>query len=429
MKITVHGGTDMARALEYWPTPEACEELIIDAPEARRFTNCLLGSPINCRVSVTPTNLPEVSYAGMFAQCRMLEWQPILNMSNCVNAAAMFKQCESMRFSVYGFRHTSKVRDMRQCFWGCTNFSGNGLQRWDFSSLHTADSMRNFAGRTKFHTRYYDGLIENLYEQAKSGTLPTPMYAVDFGNAKFTPHVAEKRAYLIEYGWEIIDGGEVPYELSPLEQAFTRAIDDRLEANEFPGTIDLSPMCRSHRNGILISPQHVLYVKHYQPRPGQSISFWNGETATVQKCTPGEYDIAVATLTNPVTTRPALVFPADWKQQMPMAAGPPSQYPSGTRPPMVWSNQRNEIGIWDFSYADDYPPTCQATVPIDPLRDAWFRGIKVGDSGSPICLVYDDRLVVAFALVSSAGSGVFTGSVREWLDEVTQGMVEEVVAA
>jgi hypothetical protein len=188
-------------------------------------------------------------------------------------------------------------------------------------------------------------------------------------------------------------------------------------------------MCRSHRNGILISPQHVLYVKHYQPRPGQSISFWNGETATVQKCTPGDYDIAVATLVNPVTTRPALVFPADWKQQMPMAAGPPSQYPSGTRPPMVWSNQRNEIGIWDFSYADDYPPTCQATIPVDPLRDAWFRGIKVGDSGSPICCVYGDRLVVAFALVSSAGSGVFTGSVREWLDEVTQGMVEEVVVA
>jgi len=426
MKITVQGGTDMARALEAWPVPEACDELIIDAPEARRFTNCLLGSPIDCRIRVTPTNLPEVSYAGLFSQCRMLNYQPILDMSNCVNAAALFKECREMRFSVYWFRHTSKVRDMRQCFWGCTNFSGNGLQSWDFSSLHTADSMRNFAGRTKFFTRFYDGLIENLYEQAKTGTLPTPMNAVDFGEAKFTPHVAKKREFLISFGWEIIDGGEVPYELSPLEQAFTRAIDERLESNEFPGSIDLSPMCRSHRNGILISPQHVLYVKHYQPRPGQSISFWNGETATVQKCTPGDYDIAVATLRDPVAIRPALVMPSDWKEKMPMASGPPTQYPIGTRPPMIWSNRLNEIGLWDFSYADDFPPFCQGTMPVDPLRDAWHRGIRLGDSGSPVCFVFGDRLVVAYSLATSGGTGVFTGSVREWLDEVTYGTLEEV---
>ena len=69
MKITVHGGTDMARALESWPVPEACDELTIDAPQARRFTNCLLNSPINCRVTVVPTENDAVSYAGLFAGC------------------------------------------------------------------------------------------------------------------------------------------------------------------------------------------------------------------------------------------------------------------------------------------------------------------------------------------------------------------------
>lgn len=429
MKITVTGGMDMARALEEWRVPSACEELVIDAPNARRFTNCFLNSPINCRIRITPTALPEVSYAGLFSMCRELSHQPFLDMSRCISMAAMFKGNEAMRYNLYVMRDTSKVRDMRQCFLGCTNYSGMGLQEWDFSGLASPNSMTFFATRTTFQSRFYDGLIENLYEQAKVGTLPTPMHRVDFGNAKFSPHVKEKREFLISYGWEIMDNGEIPYELSKLDQAFIRAIDDRLEANEFPGSIDLGPMCRSARNGILISPRHVLYVRHFQPRPGQSVSFWNGETAIVQRNIPNSWDISVAELREPVSTRPALVFPADWKTQMPMLAGPPSQYPSGTRPPMIWSNRLNEIGLWDLSYADDYPPQAQAANPVDPLREAWFQGIAVGDSGSPVCCVYGDRLVVAFPLAMSTGSGVFTGAVREWLDEVTQGMVEEVTAA
>jgi hypothetical protein len=429
MRITVQGGVDMARALEEWRLPAACEELVIDAPNARRFTNCLLNSPIDCRVEITPTNLPEVSYAGLFSLCRALNNQPKIDMRNCVSMAAMFKQNESMRYSLYGLKETANVRDMRQCFLGCTFFSGNGLQEWDFTGLASPNSMTFFATRTTFFTRYYDGLIENLYEQAKTGLLPTPMNRVDFGNAKFSPHVADKREYVIRYGWEIMDGGQVPYELSPLEKAFIASVDDRLEANEFPGTIDLGPICRSARGGILISPRHVLYVKHYQPAAGQAISLWSGETAIVERSTAGGWDIAVATLRDPVSTQPALVFPANWKTLMPSMAGPPSQYPDGARPPLLWANRLNEIGLWDLSYADDYPPQAQSIKPIDPLREQWFRGIFVGDSGSPVCCVYGDRLVVAFPLAMSSGSGVFTGSVREWLDEVTQGMVEEVVAA
>lgn len=429
MRITVQGGTDMARALEEWRLPAACEELVIDAPSARRFTNCLLNSPINCRVQVTPTNLPEVSYAGLFSLCRSLNHQPKIDMRNCVSMAAMFKQNEEMRYSVYALKETSKVRDMRQCFLGCTYFSGNGLQEWDFTGLSSQNSMTFFATRTTFYTRYYDGLIENLYEQAKTGLLPTPMIRVDFGNAKFSPHVRDKREFLIRYGWEIVDGGEVPYELSPLEKAFISSVDDRLEANEFPGTIDLGPVCRSARNGILISPRHVLYVRHYQPTPGQTISLWSGETAVVEKNIPGSWDVSVAVLRHSVSTRPALVFPANWKTLMPTMAGPPTQYPDGTRPPVLWFNRLNEVGIWDLSYASEYPPQGQSIRPVDPLRDQWFRGISMGDSGSPVCCVYGGRLVVAYALTNAGGNGVFTGSVREWLDEATNGMVEDFVAA
>jgi len=426
MKITVHGGTDMARALEFWPVPEACEELVIDAPLARRFTNCLLNSPVNCRVTVVPTENDAVSYAGLFSGCRFLQHQPMADTSKCINMAAFLKGCREARFNLLHFRHTANVRDMRQCLMGCVNLAGNGLQEWDFSGLSSEDAMRNFAHGTSFQTRYYDGLVENLFNQAKAGTLPTPMKAVDFGAARFSPRVKEMRHFVIGYGWDITDGGEVPYELSPLEAEFSDSVDRRLEVNDFPGDIDLSPVVRTARNGILISPRHVLYVKHYQPRPGQTITFWNGEQAVIQKSTPGDWDIAVATLKNPVSIRPALVFGPEWKRQMPLLEGPPSRYPDGTKPAMLFCNQREEVGIWDWSFASFYPPSSQCLKPTDPLRAAHYIGISVGDSGSPICAVYGNRLVVAYALVSSMGSGVFTGAVSEWLSEVTSGEIEYV---
>jgi hypothetical protein len=92
---------------------------------------------------------------------------------------------------------------MRQMFMGCTVWSGNGPQEFDFSSLSSEDAMRNFATGTKARTVYYDQWIDNLYDQAKAGTLPTPMNAVAFGSAQYSPVMAEKRQYLVNYGWEI----------------------------------------------------------------------------------------------------------------------------------------------------------------------------------------------------------------------------------
>lgn len=424
MKITVHGGTDMRRALEAWIVPETCEELILDAPQARRFTNCLLNSLVTCRVTVKPTENDAVSYAGLFSGCRYLVNQPMVDVSKCINLAAFLKSCRSARFNLYHFRHTARVRDMRQCLWGCENISGIGLQAWDFSGLSSEDSMRNFAGNTNFQTRYYDSLIENLYSQAKAGTLPTPMRAVDFGSARYSPVVAPLHKYVVDYGWEILDGGPVTADLSPTEKELSRSVDSRLTAGQFPGTIDLSPMATSSRNGILISPQHVLYVRHYQPRPGQAVTFWGGEKAVVASCTPGDWDVAVATLRDPVAIRPALVFGVDWEEKMPLLAGPPSQYPAGTSPPVVWKNRNQQIGVADLMYARGMPPTSHIKQSADPKRAAHSVDIRVGDSGSPCCCVIGDRLVVAHALADSRGMGVFTGGITEWLREVTQNQVQ-----
>lgn len=425
MKIVVHGGSDMALALSDFGPPASCERVVVSAPESRRFTHLFADSPIDCIVEIVPP-VSDVTYAGMFSGCTKLSHQPFIDMSNCINAAAMFKDCKSARFNMFSMRNTKKVRNMRQCFAGCESLSGNGLQGWDYSGLRGTEAMRNFAGGTRFYTTYYDNIIRRWYEQASAGQLPTPMYGVDMGSARYSPSVAGVRQFLIDYGWEISDGGEVPYSLSELEKEFIRSIDDRLEAADFPGTIDLSPVCKSARNGILISPKHVLYVKHYQPVVGQSVSFWGGETATVQSCVAGDWDVAVATLATPVAVRPALVMPANWKERMPTMYGPPSAYPNGVNPPMLWVNRLNEVGLWDLSYAKDYPAVCQGTKPSDPLRARHFRGIAVGDSGSPVCCVHGDRLVVAFPLASSSGSGVFTGAIHDWLNSTTNGAIESV---
>jgi hypothetical protein len=417
MILTITDTNDPNRALEGWAPPPLCEELVIDCPQARRFTNCLLNSPINCRVRITPTTEQAVSYAGLFAGCKQLTWQPSMDTSRCINMAAMWKGCESMRFSHHWLK-TSNARDMRQMFMGCSSWAGNGPQEFDFSSLSSEDAMRNFATGTKARTVYYDQWIDNLYDQAQAGTLPTPMNAVAFGSAQYSPVMAEKRQYLVNYGWEIIDGGEVPISLSPLEVAFSEAVDSRLEQQQFPGSIDLSPVCRTMRGGIAITPRHTLHVRHYMPPVGQPIKLWNGEEARVQAIEHGDWDVAIATLDRDCDVTPALVMPRNWQELLPNAAGPPCGYPAGTRPPLLVFNRNNRIGIWDLSYISTTKPLAQPQESAEPDRAEHHMGMESGDSGSPVCFVYGDRLVAAWSASNSDGSGVWLAGVRDWADAV-----------
>lgn len=419
MKITISDSTDLLRKLEGWAPPASCDEVYIDCPKARRFTNCFLNSPINCRVRVQITSEQAVSYAGLFSGCENLNYQPLMDTTKCINMAAMFKNCRSMRFSLH-WMTTSNVRDMRQMFMGCDVFSGNGPAYWDFSGLAGEDSMRNFATGTNFRTVYYDQIIRNLHRQAVAGTLPTPMQNVDMGSARYSPAVAEERAFLAAYGWDIRDGGEVPISLSPLEVSFSTSVDQRLDEGEFPGNIDLSPVCRTLRNGIAISTRHTLHVRHYMPPAGQPIKFWNGEEARVEKCeaNPGTWDIAIATLDRDVSVTPALALQWDYKQLLPNIDGPPSSYPDGTRMPLVWFNRKNEIHMMDLSFVQKTTPTAYVARPVDPQRDAYLGGVQAGDSGSPACLVHGNRLVISHPISNSQGTGVWFSGVLGWAEAV-----------
>jgi len=419
MILTISDADNMFRALEGWVPPDACHEVIVDCRKARRFTNCFLNSAINCRVRILPTSESAVSYAGLFSGCTNLNSQPFLDSSKCINMAAMFKNCSRMHFSLHWLQ-TSNVRDMRQMLMGCTYFSGNGPGYWDFSSLSSEHAMSNFATGTKFRTMYYDKILENLHRQAMAKTLPTPMRNVDMGAAKYSPAVAAKRQQLVDYGWEISDGGEVFANISRTETEFSNAVDDRLRSGSFPGDIDLSAVCTTARNGIAITPRHTLHVRHYMPRPGQPIKFWNGAEANVSKCeaNPESWDIAIATLDRDVAVKPALVMPHTYGDLLPNAIGPPSQYPPGTTMPMLWFNQRNKLHVSDFSYLSSTSPTAHMTRPMDQLRLQYFGGIAVGDSGSPACFVSGNRLVVSHAIANSNGAGVWLAGLLDWATAV-----------
>ena len=403
--------------------PEDCFKVIIDAPMNTKFVNFFLNSNINKRVVINPPsdNVQLVNYAGMFSGCRQLNAEPEFDGSKNISMAAFYKSCESMRFNVAKI-DTSKVRDFRQCFWGAVNYSGIGLREWDFSSVVGPDAFNNFfGGGSKMEIRFYDELIINLHDQMKAGTLPTPMVKVDLADSQYSPYVAARRQELIDYGWDLRDGGEVPYELSPLEKYFTKSIDDRLANGTFPGDIDISPVCIGSRNGLLISPRHTLHVRHYMPSVGQKMELASGEIVEVAGVDSGWYsqDIGIATLKEDATTRPAMVLPKNWPDLLPNLVGPPTKYPNGVAPPMI-KFKKKHTGLCDAGWARTDVGSAGAgmRVPFDPVRKAWWQDIVVGDSGSAICFVYGDRLVASYALATSGGTGIFLASLRDLIDPV-----------
>lgn len=414
---------DLKRAFENFKWPE-CTSVVLDTPTVSKFVNCFLNSDLNARVTITPPadDVPFVNYAGMFSGCRNLSSQPVFDCSKNKSMAAMFKMCENIRFSLHNI-DTSKVLDFRQCFWGAKNYSGNGIQSWDFRSARSPDAFNNFfGGGSGVRTIFYDQFIESLHTQMKDGTLPTPMKSVDMGASQYSPYIASKRQELIDYGWELIDAGEVPCELSKMEIHFSECVDSRLKDNNFPGDIDFGPVCIGPRNGILVTPRHIIHVRHYMPSPGQSMPLMSGETVVVDKVESGfmGLDIGIATLKEDAKTRPTLIMPRNWEELMPSLGGPPTSYPKGVAPAVIRFKRGGIPTLNDIAYiGNKNTPSAACITPVSELRLSYFKGINVGDSGSAVCFVDNQRLVLAYSLTSSDGSGIaLVGKLRDLIDEV-----------
>ena len=148
MNLTIStDDADLTLALEGWSPPPSCETLYVNAPNARKAVNFLLQSPVNCRVVF---RFPEaaINMAGLFSMCIDLQHQPVIEgLCAATSLAAAFKANRECRYSMHWLAPiTSGCRDYRQMFWGAINFSGNGVQDFDFSSVTSPLGMRNFFG-------------------------------------------------------------------------------------------------------------------------------------------------------------------------------------------------------------------------------------------------------------------------------------------
>jgi hypothetical protein len=412
---------------------EDCSKLIIDAPKNQRFVNFFLNSDINVAVDIAPSDMDWVNYAGFFSGCKNLSHVPKWDNSKNRSMAAMFKSCENMRFSLYGL-DTSNTTDFRQCFWGAKNYSGNGPQSWNFSSARSPDAMRNFmGGGCSMRQAYYDQFIESLWNQMQAGTLPTPMQDVDMGDSKYSPYYAGMRQELIDYGWELLDGGQaVPtVEPSKWEKEFFNSVHDRIanDPDNWLDGVDMSCHTRSSHGGILISPRHMIYAYHWMPPVGKKVVFWNGQEGIVEHRDAGlvNYgDLVLVRLKEPVQgANPVLFLEKDWEKQCPQLAvyGPPSPFLPMENIPTIWLDQRDRACVSAVSFITPYPRMPSrviVVVPEHPVFRSKYKDAIPGDSGSPQCFLYKNRFVFSHP-ITSGGAGIGTWvnlkEVRDYIDD------------
>ena len=412
--------------------PKDCVKLIIDAPKNQKFVNFFLNSDIDVAVEIMPSDMEWVNYAGFFAGCKNLSHMPKWDNSKNKSMAAMFKSCENMRFSLHGL-DTSNTTDFRQCFWGAKYYSGNGTQTWDFSSVRSPDGMRNFmGGGCSMYQRYYDQFIENLWNQMKAGTLPTPMEDVEMGDSQYSPYYAGMRQELIDYGWELLDGGQaVPtVEPSKWEKVFYNSVYDRIvnDPENWLDGIDMSCHTRSSQGGILISPRHMIYAYHYPPSVGKKVVFWNGQEGIVED-RDGNIakwgDLILVRLKEPVEgANPVLFLNKDWKAQCPQLAvyGPPSPFQPMQNIPTVWLDKGDRACVSTVSFIREWPQAPNyviMTMPENPVFKSKYKDAIPGDSGSPQCFLYNDRFVFSHPITMGGpgrGTWINLKEVRDYID-------------
>lgn len=155
--------------------------------------------------------------------------------------------------------------------------------------------------------------------------------------------------------------------------------------------------------GILISPRHVLFAKHFTPATPCTLRFVTADSVTVERTMtrtatlPSDpnnpTDIAVGVLNEDVPSfiSFALVLPAT------------APLLSGYCVPAVITDQDEQLLVADVA-AMNSALFCQT--PTEPHRLERNEAFISGDSGGPICVVTDGQLIVLGCLTfGGAGSG------------------------
>lgn len=174
-------------------------------------------------------------------------------------------------------------------------------------------------------------------------------------------------------------------------------------------SIDLTPISPWNSDGgtlkagILISPRHVLFAKHFTPATPCAIRFVTAENVMVERTltqtsalmsdpnNPTDLSVGVLSEDVPETIGFATVLSANAANM------------AGYRVPVVIIDQEEKLLVADVS-AMHSALFCQ--VPVEEARIDRNEAFISGDSGGPICAVADGRLAVLGCLTfDGAGSG------------------------
>lgn len=434
MRLTVTGATEHVRTFEGFVPPVGCQEVLFEDGEwkcnATKFVNTFLNSPIDCLVTIRECP-PGTNMAGVFANCSRLTVPPVLESTQWVKGtAALYKGCSSLtRVRVM---KTQRATDMRQMFMGCTNLTGEGV-RIDCPAVRGPDGMSNFATGCNFTRDHYSRLLDQLHFQMRAGTLPSPMVNVNFGGSTYHPWQEEKRQRLIEYGWDIRDGGTDAIEpLGPWPGRWAYGVDSRITN----GVLDLAGVRLASRfigakNGVLIAPQWALFVQHWPPSLGERFTLANGERVRVASVIHhAQNDLTLARLHEPAKTLPARVMSLTGASQVPYMLDNRT-LGHAAHIPLVVIDRRNQPRVLDYQGVSG-SGAILAERCVDPPRAALSGGFTVGDSGSPGWLLDNSSEPTLIYLVASPGGGghtTFAPANWEWIERhVGRGVVREWMA-
>jgi hypothetical protein len=167
-----------------------------------------------------------------------------------------------------------------------------------------------------------------------------------------------------------------------------------------------------YRAGVAVTDKHVMFARHYPLEVGHVLYFVDSTGAVISRTVQhsdkltaepfNHHDIGIASLSSPLpeTISHCLVLPAN----------APSYIPNATDQFLVWGTNaiggRGSVrGLWTFGFTHSvWFDIASATEPRD--LEQYYVSYISGDSGSPMFMVINNRLVLLGCLVTGLGGSV-----------------------
>lgn len=152
-------------------------------------------------------------------------------------------------------------------------------------------------------------------------------------------------------------------------------------------------------SGTLISPRHIVYANHFQFANGTTLVFVdmnnNCYTRTLSSSAQvGSTDIRIGLLDSDITN-------VSFAKILDMNIA--SQTNANLRLPAFFMDQDRNALVGEFYFDGNVGGTCIS--PTDSAQRTAFYEVPVGgDSGNPVCLVYENKIILTFTFFTTTAS-------------------------